>query len=101
MKKVKTSLVTVRKEDVEIKPVESVKYLFTTKTCPNCRIAKEILKGEDYQIIDAEENQELVEKIRHHAGTDAGRSRRHNSKEIRQCVEHQEIEQMLQRTVRS
>ena len=28
MKKVKTSLVTVRKEDVEIKPVESVKYLF-------------------------------------------------------------------------
>ena len=44
MKKVKTSLVTVRKEDVEIKPVESVKYLFTTKTCPNCKIAKEILK---------------------------------------------------------
>ena len=40
MKKVKTSLVTVRKEDVEIKPVESVKYLFTTKTCPNCKIAK-------------------------------------------------------------
>ena len=62
MKKVKTSLVTVRKEDVEIKPVESVKYLFTTKTCPNCKIAKEILKGEDYQIIDAEENQELVKK---------------------------------------
>ena len=44
MKKVKTSLVTVRKEDVEIKPVESVKYLFTTKTCPNCKIAKEISK---------------------------------------------------------
>lgn len=62
MKKVKTSLVTVRKEDVEIKPVESVKYLFTTKTCPNCKIAKEILRGEDYQIIDAEENQELVKK---------------------------------------
>lgn len=62
MKKVKTSLVTVRKEDVEIKPVENVKYLFTTKTCPNCKIAKEMLKGEDYQIIDAEENQELVKK---------------------------------------
>ena len=62
MKKVKTSLVTVRKEDVEIKPVERVKYLFTTKTCPNCKIAKEILKGEDYQIIDAEENQDLVRK---------------------------------------
>ena len=62
MKKVKTSLVTVRKEDVEIKPVESVKYLFTTKTCPNCKIAKEMLKGEEYQIIDAEENQDLVRK---------------------------------------
>ena len=62
MKKVKTSLVTLRNEEVEIKPVESVKYLFTTKTCPNCKIAKEMLKGEDYQIIDAEENQELVRK---------------------------------------
>ena len=30
--------------------------------CPNCKIAKEILKGEDYQIIDAEENQDLVRK---------------------------------------
>ena len=62
MKKVKTSLVTLRNGEVEIKPVESVKYLFTTKTCPNCKIAKEMLKGEDYQIIDAEENQELVRK---------------------------------------
>ena len=60
MKKVKTSLVTVRKEDVEIKPVESVKYLFTTKTCPNCKIAKEILKGEDYQIIDVADVKQTV-----------------------------------------
>lgn len=30
-------------------------YLFTTKTCPNCRIAKEYLKGFDYSVIDAEE----------------------------------------------
>ena len=36
------------------------KYLFTTKTCPNCRIAKEMLKGESYELIDAEENQELA-----------------------------------------
>ena len=28
-------------------------YLFTTRTCPNCRTAKEFLKGVDYQIIDA------------------------------------------------
>ena len=37
--------------------------LFTTKTCPNCRIAKEMLKNEPYQVIDAEENQEMVSKF--------------------------------------
>lgn len=34
-------------------------FLFTTKTCPNCRIAREFLKGEEYQVVDAEENPEL------------------------------------------
>ena len=62
LKKVKTSMVKIGSDDVEIKPVESIKYLFTTKTCPNCKIAKEMLQGEDYQIIDAEENLELVQK---------------------------------------
>ncbi len=38
-------------------------YLFTTRTCPNCRTAKEFLKGVDYQIIDAEEHPELAEKF--------------------------------------
>ncbi len=38
-------------------------YLFTTKTCPNCRIAKEFLKGVDYQVIDAEENPELSDEF--------------------------------------
>ncbi|WP_434311500.1 ribonucleoside triphosphate reductase [Hominifimenecus sp. rT4P-3] len=41
---------------------EARKYLFTTKTCPNCRIAKEFLKGEEYTLIDAEEEQDLVMK---------------------------------------
>ena len=41
---------------------EDALYLFTTKTCPNCRAAKEALKGMDYVTIDAEENQELAEK---------------------------------------
>lgn len=41
---------------------ENAAYLFTTKTCPNCRIAKSILDdaGIKYRIIDAEENEELV-----------------------------------------
>ena len=62
LKKGHSSIVTVSRDDVEIKPMEGVKYLFTTKTCPNCRMAKEMLKGEAVQIIDAEENPELVKK---------------------------------------
>ena len=63
LKKVHSSIVTVSAEDVTIEPVESTKYLFTTKTCPNCRIAKEMLKGEPCKIIDAEENQELAARF--------------------------------------
>jgi len=38
------------------------KLLFTTKTCPNCKAAKEMLKDENVEIIDAEENIELTKK---------------------------------------
>ena len=38
------------------------KMLFTTTTCPNCATAKEMLKGEDYEIVDANENPELAQK---------------------------------------
>ncbi len=40
-----------------------VRYLFTTKTCPNCKIAKEYLQGVDIEIIDAEENADLVQRF--------------------------------------
>ena len=46
---------------LETSPNE-VTYLFTTKTCPNCGIAKELLKDTDYVLIDAEENMELTQK---------------------------------------
>jgi ribonucleoside-triphosphate reductase len=37
-------------------------YLFTTKTCPNCKLAKEFLKDMKYEVVDAEENADLVGK---------------------------------------
>ena len=49
---------------VSIDKPEKIKYLFTTKTCPNCKAAKEYLKGESYVTIDAEENRELTLKYR-------------------------------------
>ena len=38
--------------------------LFTTKTCPNCKIVKKVLgeKGITYEMIDAEENENLCDK---------------------------------------
>ena len=51
-----------KNSEVKIEAPEDVKYLFTTKTCPNCRLAKEYLKNENYIPIDAEENAVLASK---------------------------------------
>ena len=50
------------KASVTVEELESIIYLFTTKTCPNCKLAKEYLKGINYLLIDAEENMELAAK---------------------------------------
>ena len=55
-------LVTITGDDVSIKDEEVLRYLFTTKTCPNCALAKESLKDVKYVLIDAEENVELARK---------------------------------------
>ena len=47
---------------MEVEQLRDVRYLFTTKTCPNCRLAKEYLKGIHYVTIDAEENMELASR---------------------------------------
>ncbi|MBS6194715.1 MAG: ribonucleoside triphosphate reductase [Clostridiales bacterium] len=60
--KAQTAVVTMSGDEVRIERPDSVKYLFTTSTCPNCKIAKEMLEGEEYQLIDAEKNPELVSK---------------------------------------
>ena len=51
-------------EDVEVKveQPQDIKYLFTTRTCPNCKLVKEYLKNMPYVTIDAEENMELARR---------------------------------------
>lgn len=64
LKRPVSSMVTLSnhsdKADITVGKPENIKYLFTTKTCPNCKLAKEYLKGEKYVLIDAEENMELA-----------------------------------------
>lgn len=56
-----SALKAEEKTEADIAGTEhELRYLFTTKTCPNCRIAKEMLKDEPYELVDAEENQDLV-----------------------------------------
>lgn len=38
-------------------------YLFTTKTCPNCKMAKQFLQNMDYKVVDAEENAEFATRL--------------------------------------
>lgn len=57
----------VKKEETVLpgKSEEGIKtILFTTKTCPNCRIATKSLEKAhiSYELVDAEENEELVRK---------------------------------------
>jgi ribonucleoside-triphosphate reductase len=60
---------TPKKKDKKAKKEKASKgtpkvLLFTTKTCPNCKIAKSMLDGEkmNYQVVDAEENVELTKQ---------------------------------------
>ena len=48
--------------DVSVEQPKNIRYLFTTMTCPNCKLAKEYLKGINYVLIDAEENMELASR---------------------------------------
>ena len=52
-----------REPAVQEQHPDVVKYLFITKTCPNCRLAKEYLKDMDYIPVDAQENAELAQKF--------------------------------------
>ncbi|MBO6046855.1 MAG: ribonucleoside triphosphate reductase [Erysipelotrichaceae bacterium] len=53
------------KEEVAPETTTKQVYLFTTKTCPNCRIVKKMLGDAQvaYELVDAEENPELVSRF--------------------------------------
>lgn len=54
-----------KKEAGEVRKAEipAGAYLFTTKTCPNCKMAKQFLQNMDYKVVDAEENVEFATRL--------------------------------------
>lgn len=68
LKKPVTSMVTLSNRSeavtVSVERPDHAAYLFTTKTCPNCKLAREYLSGAPVMIIDAEANAELTARYR-------------------------------------
>lgn len=69
LKKPASAVVTLSNMDEEnemisVEEPDEVRYLFTTKTCPNCKLAKEYLGSMNYIVMDAEENVELALKYK-------------------------------------
>lgn len=66
LKRPMTRVVTLSNYDkdvtVDVGQPDHMMYLFTTKTCPNCNLAKKYLANEKYVVVDAEENKELVQR---------------------------------------
>ena len=64
----RSGVATEKNVEVVENPTEALSglILFTTKTCPNCKMAKMLLEkaGIQYQNIDAEENIELARKFK-------------------------------------
>lgn len=54
--------ITITSGDVKVEPQSVIRYLFTTKTCPNCAKAKDMLANTPVVLIDAEENMEMARK---------------------------------------
>lgn len=63
-KKTSSNIVNIKQDEGKVSPQDNIKYLFTTKTCPNCAMAKEMLHavGEEYVLVDAEENIEMAQQ---------------------------------------
>ncbi len=66
LKKPMASIVTLsgyaQDAEIAVGMPENFRYLFTTKRCPNCSMAKEYMQEIPYILIDAEENMELASR---------------------------------------
>lgn len=49
--------------DLDVENSDDGMYLFTSKTCPNCKLAKDYLKDMPYEAVDAEENLNLAREF--------------------------------------
>ena len=58
-------IVTITEDDVDIQPMAKTRYLFTTSTCPNCKVAKTMLADEkvEVEVIDAEEHPDMARRF--------------------------------------
>ena len=56
------SKATITQDEEKAEPAETEKFLFTTSTCPNCKVAKAMLKGQEIQVIDAEAHPDMARK---------------------------------------
>lgn len=67
---------TAKAESTAKAPAGGEVLLFTTKTCPNCAVAKRMLAEAEigYKTVDAEENARARRAVRRDAGADAGLS---------------------------
>lgn len=59
---VSTGIRSVSQMDSDQSGMNDGLYLFTTKTCPNCKLAKEYLKDMSYTLVDAEENTDITKE---------------------------------------
>ena len=91
LKKVHTSVVTMTEDDVKVQPVETHKYLFTTSTCPNCRMAKKMLEGEELEIIDAEQNPDMARQFGIMQAPTLVITDGEHLEKICKCIQHTEV----------
>lgn len=66
LKKPVKAQIRITEDDVKVEMQQSqpvIRYLFTTKTCPNCAMAEEILSDKEFVIIDAEEEADLTREF--------------------------------------